>query len=58
MYTVAGLLIAVGILWYPALIIGGIISIYVFFIMDKNIYLCKKCGNQVKPSEIHKQKST
>jgi len=57
-YIFAGLLFAVGIFWYPALLIGFILAIYLFFIMDKETYICKKCGNQVKPNELHKQTNT
>lgn len=58
MYIVAGILFTVGIFWYPALIIGLIMAVYIFFIKNKDIYLCKRCGNQIKPSELYKNKNT
>ena len=58
MYIAAGLLFAVGMFWYPALIIGFIFAVYIFFIMSKDTYLCKKCGKQVKRSDLYKKKNT
>ena len=48
MYVIAGVLFFIGMQWPPALILGGVFAIWLFFFRGKNKFNCKSCGAEFK----------
>jgi predicted nucleic-acid-binding Zn-ribbon protein len=58
MYIIAGMLLLIGLQWPPALIVGGVIAFWLFFIREKNKFNCNSCGAQFKYGELYKTRDS
>ena len=58
MYITAAAFFIIGLQWYPALIIGFILAVWLFFIKGKNKFNCKGCGGQFTHGELYKKKNS
>ena len=58
-YVFAGVLFAIGILWWPALVIGGIFALWLLFFRDGSgvEYECKSCGKRMQHEDLYRAKS-